>query len=413
MVSDTWLAERGFVRRRKVNSGDGVGMCEFDLLIRAGRVVCTASGLDGPGAVAVLGDRIVAAGADVSGTARRTLEFPDGLLLPGLVDFHAHPARSGSKYGVDPDREFLPRGVTTVLSQGDAGADNWAAYRDETVGGCRTRVRLAINLSKCGERDGRACFEDSGDLDIDACTRAVADGGESIWGISVNLSRNSCRIDPRAVMHTALQVAALAGKPLLFGMRNPSDWPIREQLELLRPGDVVTYLLREGEWSIAGADNRVLPEVRAARERGILFDACHGMQSFSFRVAEAAIGDGFLPDTISTDQYAAHLGSQPPHDLPRTMSKFVAAGMTEQDMFARVGARPAELLGLRGEVGRLTDGSCADLTVLAQRDTAEPLFDCFGESRVGRCWEAAAVVRTGVLVSGSAERPGRSERPGR
>ena len=64
----------------------------FDLLIRAGRIFCADTGLDGPGAVAVQGDRIVASGPDVSGTAVLTLDYPDALLLPGLVDIHAHPA---------------------------------------------------------------------------------------------------------------------------------------------------------------------------------------------------------------------------------------------------------------------------------------------------------------------------------
>ena len=56
----------------------------YDLLISAGRVLCSACWLDGPGAVAVRGDRIAAAGPLVSGPARTRLDFPDGLLLPGL-----------------------------------------------------------------------------------------------------------------------------------------------------------------------------------------------------------------------------------------------------------------------------------------------------------------------------------------
>ena len=38
----------------------------------------------------------------------------------------------------------------------------------------------------------------------------------------------------------------------------------------------------------------------------------------------------------------------PQHDLPRTMSKFIAAGMSETEVFARATLRPAELLGLLG-----------------------------------------------------------------
>ncbi|MBC8354717.1 MAG: hypothetical protein H8E66_22280 [Planctomycetes bacterium] len=373
--------------------------CDFDLLIRAGRIVCTQTGLDGPGAVAIRGDRIVASGGEVDGTAKRLLEFPEALLLPGLVDLHAHPAKSGSKYGVDPDIEFLPRGVTTALSQGDVGAENWTAYRNETIEGSRTRVRLAINLSKMGEPEGGLCFREIDWVDVDACARTIREGGDFIWGIAVNVSRNSCALDPRLVLRHGLDVAERTGKPLLYGMHDPPNWPIAEQLALLRPGDVVTYIFRDDEWSIVGDDGRVLPEVREAGERGVLFDACHGMNSFSFHVAEAAIADGFYPDTISTDQYAIHVGSQPQHDLPRTMSKFLAAGMPEHEVFSRVGARPAEILQLSREIGTLAPGSCADVTLLTNNCSAAPLVDTRDVRRPGGCLEATLVVRAGKIVS--------------
>jgi dihydroorotase len=372
---------------------------DYDLLIRAGRVVCTRTGLDGPGAVAIRGDRIVAVGTHVDGTARQSLDFPEALLLPGLIDMHAHPAKSGSKYGVDPDLEFLPRGVTTVLSQGDSGAEGWEAFRSETIERSDTRVRLAINLSKKGEPQGGPCFRDSDWIDLDACRQSIIAGGDLIWGIAVNVSRASCSLDPQDVFRNALDVAQRTGKPLLYGMRNPTDWSIAAQLALLRPDDVVTYIFRDGEWSIIGDNGRVRPEVREARERGVLFDACHGMNSFSFRVAEAAIADDFFPDTISTDQYEKHVGSQPPHDLPRTMSKFLAAGMLEHDVFACVGTRPAHILQLADEVGTLAPGSCADLTVLEMNDSAAPLIDTQEETRSGGCWEARLVVRDGEVVA--------------
>ena len=90
-----------------------------DLLVRSGRLFDAALGLDGSGAVAITADRIVAAGPDVDAPAGRVVDLGDAVLLPGLVDLHGHPDRrpvgEGSKYGVDPDVEFLPRGVTTVL----------------------------------------------------------------------------------------------------------------------------------------------------------------------------------------------------------------------------------------------------------------------------------------------------------
>ena len=41
----------------------------YDLLVRAPRLFCADSGLDGPGAVAIRGDRIVASGPGVEGPA--------------------------------------------------------------------------------------------------------------------------------------------------------------------------------------------------------------------------------------------------------------------------------------------------------------------------------------------------------
>lgn len=380
----------------------------WDLLIRAGRVVCPATGLDGPGAVAIRGDRIAATGRDVRGVARDVLDFPEGLLLPGLVDMHAHPAREASKYGVDPDLHLLPYGTTTVLSQGDAGALGWPRYRDRVIAASRTRVRLAINLSARGESMAGGCFERWEDVDVAACVRAVEDGGDAIWGIAVNIGRNACGgTDPRAVMRQAVVAAERTGRPLLFGSRRDPDWPLPEQLAWLRPGDVFTYCLTGQPEGILedGEGGRVRDAVWEARERGVLFDAAHGMASFSFEVAERAMAQGFLPDTISTDYYRRHVGAVPPHHLPRTLSKLIAAGMPEREAWSRVTARPAALLGLSGEVGTLAPGACADLAVLAWDPSAGPLRDVTGAERQGGSWEPILTVRAGSIVAAGGDWP--------
>ena len=371
------------------------------LLIRAGRIVCPTSGIDGPGAVAVEGGHIAAAGPGVTGPARTIREFPDAVLLPGLIDLHAHPAREGSKYGVDPDIEFLPRGVTTVLSQGDAGAANWARYRDTTIAASRARVRLAINLAFRGESTPDGCFEDLTDADVDACVAAIEDGGGLIWGVAVNASRACCgTTDPREVVRRGVEAAERTGRPILYGMRRPAEWPFEEQLALLRPGDVITYCFRGDPVSIV-ADGRVHAAIRDARDRGVLFDVGHGMASFDFTVAETAIAADFLPDTISTDAYARHVGMDPPHDLPRTMAKLMAAGVPESEVFSAVTRRPAALLGLDREIGTLAPGACADLAVLKWRDDASPLVDVHGVRRAGGCWDPVLTVRAGEIVDES------------
>jgi dihydroorotase len=168
-------------------------------------------------------------------------------------------------------------------------------------------------------------------------------------------------------------------------------------MALLKSGDVVTYCYRREPHCII-ENGRVHPAIRAARERGIRFDVGHGMASFDFAVAAAALRDGFPPDTISTDLQARHVGAQPPHTLPRVMAKLRAAGMPEADVFAAVTARPARILNLDGEIGALTPGACADLTVLRWDEDAAPLVDAHGARRAGGCWTTLLTVRGGQPV---------------
>ena len=124
----------------------------------------------------------------------------------------------------------------------------------------------------------------------EACAEAVranrAQGGEAIWGLSVNVSQATCgRTDPRAVLAAGLRAAEETGLPLLFGPRRAADWALADQLPRLRSGDVVTYCFTDCPEGLLDGD-RVRDAVWAARERGIRFDVGHGMGSFAFRVAE-------------------------------------------------------------------------------------------------------------------------------
>lgn len=177
-----------------------------DLVIHAGRVVCPRTGCDGSGEVAIDGGWISAIGENLEGVKR--IELPDAILLPGLIDLHAHPGCAGKFFhGVPPDEHMLPGGVTTVLSQGDAGPDNFAEYLEGTICPSRTRVLMAINLSRRGERAAGA-FTNPDDADIDACVATANAHPEHIWGIAVNTSRNACGgTDPRLIAQRGIKAA--------------------------------------------------------------------------------------------------------------------------------------------------------------------------------------------------------------
>ena len=371
------------------------------MIIRAGRIVCPQSGIDGPGHVAVRGDRIAAVEQSHTPnldptTARCSFDFPDGILLPGLIDLHAHPANSGSVFGVSPDQHIVPYGTTTVLSQGDAGASTIDQYVAETISTSKTRVLLAINLSRIGESTSQGCFEKLDDADVDACVQAIDRYREIIPAVAVNVSHYACGdADPREVMSRGIEVAERAGLPLLFGMRRPEDWSLEQQLSRLRAGDIVTYCFRSQPHCIV-QNGKVLPCVHEARERGILFDVGHATEAFDFDVAQTAIADDFLPNTISTDLQHFHIGQTMRHDLPLVMSELLAAGMPENKVFAAVTSTPARLLKLN-DSGVLRTNAAADLTVLQDSHTG-PFGQVNRQSCPGTLWTAALVVRSGRVI---------------
>ena len=381
----------------------------YDVVVRAGRLVCPASGFDGAGVVAIRGDRIVASSADATATStisaatRAELELPTHIVLPGLVDVHTHPDPYGSVYGVDPGEHLLRRGTTTALSQGDAGASNWPEFRNRVIRAAGSRIRLALNLAHDGEAKPTGSLADLRDADVDACVEAAEDGGTEIWGIAIRLAESVCGSnDPRELLGRALVAAERTNRPLLYGGWRGNDFPLADQLATLRAGDVVTYCFH-GEAESIVSDGRVADCVWMARERGVLFDTVFGLSSFDFEVAETAIAQGFLPDTISTDRNNRDVGSVLPHDLPLTASKLRVAGMPEDEIWSRMTSRPAAVLGLEGEVGALVSGACADLVGLRWHDEPFAFTDQAGRERIGGYWEPDLVVRAGRVVRESGE----------
>ena len=102
---------------------------------------------------------------------------------------------------------MLAHGVTTTLSQGDAGADTLADYLDKTHEPSGTRVFMALNLSRRGEL-AKGTFANPDDANIDACVAAAAAHPDFIWGIAVNISRHSCgHTDPRLIARRGVEAA--------------------------------------------------------------------------------------------------------------------------------------------------------------------------------------------------------------
>jgi dihydroorotase len=136
-----------------------------------------------------------------------------------------------------------------------------------------------------------------------------------------------------------------------------------EVMELMKPGDVVTHCFNTHTLGILDANGKVKASVLAARERGVLFDIEHSARSFNFEIARKALGQGFLPDTISTDVYTASIDG-PVFDMPTTMSKMLHLDMDFDEILARSTSSPAKIINRLPGMGSLAVGAPADIALL-------------------------------------------------
>ena len=133
----------------------------------------------------------------------------------------------------------------------------------------------------------------------------------------------------------------------------------------LRPGDIYTHVYSglRGELDPSGHVNPALFE---GRKRGVIFDVGHGGGSFLWRIAVPAMKEGFVPDSISTD---LHIGSMNAgmKDMLNVMDKFLAMGMSLDDVIARSTWNPAREIK-QDELGHLSVGRAGRCRGAARRE---------------------------------------------
>lgn len=155
------------------------------------------------------------------------------------------------------------------------------------------------------------------------------------------------------------------------------------------------------------------PAVVKSRERGILHDIGHGQGSFSWTVGELCAEQVFWPDTISSDHHTGSIAG-PAYDLATVMTRMLHLGMPVYDIIKAVTVTPAMAIRKEGEIGSLSPGRCADVTVLKVCDCDIMLEDCHLDMRrITKRFQPVAVWRNGERVAIEerwSEFPNRSEK---
>lgn len=170
----------------------------------------------------------------------------------------------------------------------------------------------------------------------------------------------------------------------------------------LRKGDIRTHMFHAFESSIMDTTTSppsLHPAVVASRERGVIHDIGHGQGSFSWSVGELCAKQGFWPDTISSDHHKGSIAG-PAYDLPTTMTRMLHLGMPLYDVIKAVTLTPALTIRKANEIGSLSPGRIADVTVLKLSDCEVMLEDCHLEMRkITQRLEPVAVWKSGERIS--------------
>jgi dihydroorotase len=353
-----------------------------DLAIEGGRVVDPGRGLDDRLDVGITGGRITALG--VLGPAGETIDASGLVLVPGLVDLHTHLYHGVSHYGIDPDANCLRRGVTTAVDAGSAGAQTFPGFRRYVIDHAQTRILAFLHVAVQGMIT--PLVGELEDLRWASPAQAIGRAREHpdvIVGVKVRLGYQMVGDDPGPALSLARQASSELGLPLMvhiIDMRRPIGW----LLTRLGEGDIVTHCFHANEGGILDPDGRLYPEVARARERGIVFDVGHGAGSFAYRVARAALEQGFPPDTVSSDLHA-HNVAGPVFDQATTLSKLLHCGMSLAAVIRSTTAAPAAAIRRGGSgLGALALGGEADVTGFELRTGEWALPDGAGATEVVR-----------------------------
>jgi dihydroorotase len=347
-------------------------------------VIDPAQGISGVLDVGIDADRVAYLGKTENAPAREVIDASGLIVTPGLIDIHVHVYDGVAPLGIPADPSCLRRGVTTVVDAGSAGAHTFPGFVAQVISVVETRVYALLNISVIGQ-SSFSMDTQAGELlelryaDPAAAVRVIKEHRDLIIGVKVRLSRNIAGSNDLRALELAKEAALAVGLPVMVHI-GATHASLREILGLLGDRDIVTHVFHGHDGGILDEHLRVRPEVEDAVIRGVRFDVGHGAGSFSFEVAEAAMRQGLLPGTISSDIHRWNVDG-PVYDLATTLSKFLHLGMSLEEVVRRATANAASTFRFPAGLGSLAPGAPADLSLFRMEGGTFEFHDALGFGR--------------------------------
>jgi dihydroorotase len=174
---------------------------------------------------------------------------------------------------------------------------------------------------------------------------------------------------------------------------------IRALLPLLDAGDILTHYFTANPGGVLDANGKLVPEARAAADRGVWFDTAHGRMNFSFDVARRIIDQGVLPHCISTDLTVPGR-MHTVHSMTEIMTRFLGLGFTLEQVVTMSTENPAKAIGAEQRLGSLAVERQADISVLDIKDGDWVVYDVLGTGmRVDKAFVPVVTVKRGQVFA--------------
>ena len=347
---------------------------KFDLVIKGAEVLDPSQKLRGRRDIGIRYGIVEAVEADIAADrALRVLDASGKLATPGLIDLHAHVFPYGSAIGIPADELVPHQATTTVVSAGDAGANNIAVFRRHIVAQTRTRMYAFVHIANMGLA-GFPVPElfNIGYADAAVAAKAVAENADMVLGIKVRMSENVIDKHGLEPLKRAVQACEMSGTraKVMCHIGGVQSRELMSQiLDTLRAGDILTHSYsgapnNAGQGTNIVQEGKLLPSALAAKKRGVIFDVGHGGGSFDYTMAEPAIAQGAPPDTISSDIHVFSGNTPGMPFLTWVMSKFLNLGFTLEQVIAMATVNPARVIGRMPKLGTLQLGAPGDVSIL-------------------------------------------------
>lgn len=369
-------------------------MERLDLILRGGRVIDPAQGIDGVNDVAIADGRIARIAPHILPTAgAKTIDVQGKVVIPGMIDTHAHVYRyvTGT-FGLDPDWVGVQSGVTTLVDQGGPSCMTLPGFRKFIVEPAASRVVAFLSCYLVGGMEGHLYPSLYGpeQIDVDHAVRACRENADLVRGIKAHAEIGGASRWGLESLKLALRIGREADLPVYVHLGQL--WPTRDRVAvdadklveelapLLRAGDVLAHPFTRHPGGFIDAQGKVHAVVREALARGVLVDVGHGSH-FSFEMARKTLDAGIVPYTLGADLHGLNVRvpsetgsddrerSHPffgaaPFSLAIAMTELLTLGVPLPEIVKMVTSNAAKLCRMDDAIGAMRPGMIADVSVL-------------------------------------------------